>query len=187
MDVPTPRVSSALLGQYVGQVVRISGKVISVSRGKKFPLTSVSIDRRKENLCKQYVYDTGTPKFPQKNQSRSSHTKQEKENDSDGGLLYLLLIESRLTTDIPFSGPKLTPELILESTDGGQVTVGEVSTCGTEITDVFVELVAKVESESRVKALDCSNLGDKYDLKLAQAVVDIIHNPNLRSERAPCF
>ncbi|KAH9455846.1 hypothetical protein Pst134EA_011089 [Puccinia striiformis f. sp. tritici] len=110
MDVPTPRVSSALLGQYVGQVVRISGKVIS-----------------------------------------------------------------------------LTPELILESTDGGQVTVGEVSTCGTEITDVFVELVAKVESESRVKALDCSNLGDKYDLKLAQAVVDIIHNPNLRSERAPCF
>ncbi|POW06706.1 hypothetical protein PSHT_10251 [Puccinia striiformis] len=125
--------------------------------------------------------------FPQKNQSRSSHTKQEKENDSDGGLLYLLLIESRLTTDIPFSGPKLTPELILESTDGGQVTVGEVSTCGTEITDVFVELVAKVESESRVKALDCSNLGDKYDLKLAQAVVDIIHNPNLRSERAPCF
>ncbi|KAA1075370.1 hypothetical protein PGT21_034371 [Puccinia graminis f. sp. tritici] len=30
MDVPTPRVSSSLLGQYVGQVVRISGKVISV-------------------------------------------------------------------------------------------------------------------------------------------------------------
>ncbi|KAA1081414.1 hypothetical protein PGT21_035350 [Puccinia graminis f. sp. tritici] len=110
MDVPTPRVSSSLLGQYVGQVVRISGKVISLS-----------------------------------------------------------------------------PELLIESSDGGQVTVGDSAACGTEITDEFIELIAKVETETRVKALDCSNLGDKYDLKLAQAVVDIIHNPNLRCERAPCF
>ncbi|EFP94040.2 uncharacterized protein PGTG_20034 [Puccinia graminis f. sp. tritici CRL 75-36-700-3] len=110
MDVPTPRVSSSLLGQYVGQVVRISGKVISLS-----------------------------------------------------------------------------PELLIESSDGGQVTVGDSAACGTEITDEFIELVAKVETETRVKTLDCSNLGDKYDLKLAQAVVDIIHNPNLRCERAPCF
>ncbi|OAV90714.1 hypothetical protein PTTG_00055 [Puccinia triticina 1-1 BBBD Race 1] len=110
MDAPTPRVSSSLLAQYVGQVVRIAGKVISLS-----------------------------------------------------------------------------PELIIESSDGGQVTVGDTSACATEITDDYIELIAKVETESRVKALDCSNFGDKYDLKLAQAVVDIIHNPNLRCERAPCF
>ncbi|KAA1077720.1 hypothetical protein PGT21_017763 [Puccinia graminis f. sp. tritici] len=85
MDVPTPRVSSSLLGQYVGQVVRISGKVISLS-----------------------------------------------------------------------------PELLIESSDGGQVTVGDSAACGTEITDEFIELVAKVETETRVKTLDCSNLGDKY-------------------------
>ncbi|KAA1136107.1 hypothetical protein PGTUg99_029674 [Puccinia graminis f. sp. tritici] len=107
MDVPTPRVSSSLLGPYVGQVVRISGKVISLS-----------------------------------------------------------------------------PELLIESSDGGQVTVGDsaslilyrdlisfvclyvcllMQACGTEITYEFIELVAKVETETRVKALDCSNLGDKYD------------------------
>ncbi|KAA1085694.1 hypothetical protein PGT21_015608 [Puccinia graminis f. sp. tritici] len=84
MDVPTPRVSSSLLGPYVGQVVRISGKVISV-------------------------------------------------------------------------------QLLIESSDGGQVTVGDSAACGTEITYEFIELVAKVETETRVKALDCSNLGDKYD------------------------
>ncbi|PLW13538.1 hypothetical protein PCANC_14525 [Puccinia coronata f. sp. avenae] len=82
---------------------------------------------------------------------------------------------------------QLSPELIIESSDGGQVTVGDMAACDTEITDEYVELVAKVETENRVKAMDCSNLGDKYDLKLAQHVVDIIHNPALRCERAPCF
>ncbi|KNZ61874.1 hypothetical protein VP01_1346g1 [Puccinia sorghi] len=114
----------------------------------------------------------------------------------------------RLTT----TERQLSPELIIESSDGGQVTVGDSQACETEISDQYVELVAKVESDSRVKALDCSNLGDKYgnpslpppvshhhhhhrvfifvwsaDLKLAQAVVDIIHNPALRCDRAPCF
>ncbi|WAQ82700.1 hypothetical protein PtA15_3A64 [Puccinia triticina] len=51
--------------------------------------------------------------------------------------------------------------------------------CATEITDEYIKPIAKVETESRVKALDCSNFGDKYDLKLAQAAVDIVHNPNL--------
>ena len=73
----------------------------------------------------------------------------------------------------------LSPEFIIELLDGGQVTVGNTSACATEITDEYIKPIAKVETESRVKALDCSNFGDKYDLKLAQAAVDIVHNPNL--------
>ncbi|WAR53545.1 hypothetical protein PtB15_3B53 [Puccinia triticina] len=69
---------------------------------------------------------------------------------------------------------QLSPEFIIELLDGGQVTA-----CATEITDEYIKPIAKVETESRVKALDCSNFGDKYDLKLAQAAVDIVHNPNL--------
>ncbi|MBW0500636.1 hypothetical protein O181_040351 [Austropuccinia psidii MF-1] len=109
MDAPTPRVSSSLLGQYIGKIVRISGKVISVSR-----------------------------------------------------------------------------DILIESSDGGQVTIIQSPT-NPKITDQFIEVVAKVESHDTVRELDSSNFGDKYDLKLAQAVVDIIHNPNMKSERAPCF
>lgn len=81
----------------------------------------------------------------------------------------------------------LSPNLIIESCDGGQIIVTQSMAGLSQITDQFVELIAKVEDETSVKVLDCFNLGDKYDLRLAKALVEIIHNPSLRSDRAPCF
>ncbi|CAH7667151.1 replication factor A protein 3 [Phakopsora pachyrhizi] len=108
MDAPTPRVSSQMLGNYIGKVVRITGKVVSISN-----------------------------------------------------------------------------DIVIESSDGGQVIVKNCD--GGKINSSFVEMIAKVESSNQIREMDCFNLGDNYDLKLAQAVIDIIHNPGLRSERAQPF
>lgn len=80
----------------------------------------------------------------------------------------------------------LQTDAVIESTDGGQITVivAPNSPIGS---DTYLEIIGKVESENTIREMDTCNFGDNYDLNLAQAVVEITNNPIYISKQHPCF
>ncbi|EGG12222.1 uncharacterized protein MELLADRAFT_70702 [Melampsora larici-populina 98AG31] len=80
----------------------------------------------------------------------------------------------------------LQTEAVIESTDGGQITVivAPNSLIGS---DTFLEIIGKVESDNTIREMDTCNFGENYDLQLAQAVVEITNNPMFVSKQHPCF
>ncbi|GAA6059748.1 hypothetical protein JCM10212_001956 [Sporobolomyces blumeae] len=63
---------------------------------------------------------------------------------------------------------------ILETSDGGQITVKLDRM--TNLQDTFVEVVGRVDNDNTVTELVSQNLGDSFDLELAEKVVELTHS-----------
>ncbi|KAI0714084.1 replication factor A protein 3 [Cerioporus squamosus] len=66
---------------------------------------------------------------------------------------------------------------IVEASDGGEI---EVALPKNENFDcAYVEIIGKVEDERTIKMLGHVKLGDDVDMKLADQILQIWHNPKL--------
>ncbi|GAA5826944.1 hypothetical protein JCM5353_004774 [Sporobolomyces roseus] len=64
-------------------------------------------------------------------------------------------------------------EALVESPDGGQVTIRLDRQ--TNINDKFIEVIGKYDGDMVITEMISQNLGDEFDLDLANKVVELTH------------
>ncbi|EIM89139.1 replication factor A protein 3 [Stereum hirsutum FP-91666 SS1] len=69
---------------------------------------------------------------------------------------------------------------IMETSDGGQVTVQLAKVDMDAMNDTYFEVIGTPVDGSTIKMVNCCNLGDHLNLKLANDVIELTHDKRFK-------